>query len=136
MPPKKKANIVKEEAQATESQPEQQLEAPAEPARPNPALEHSDTLYFATGDIALYVGGLDDEEPAVVFRVDKAFLVRHSSVLAAKFGSLADPGTRKKRYDGVPLIALDDNYDSFEDLLRFMYNPACVDAPCAVQVYN
>ena len=87
MPPKKKANTVKEEAQAAENQLEEPLAAPEAEAPARTDLKRSETLYFTAGDIALCVGNPDDENTSesVVFRVDKVFLARHSSVLAAMY---------------------------------------------------
>ena len=55
-----------------------------------------------------------------MFRLDKVFLTRHSSVLAALFKSPAE------LYDDVPLFALEDDAEVMEDLFKFVYNPACV----------
>ena len=130
MPPRKRAHVVKAETQANEipvavpAQPEQQQpDAHVEPRPEEPNLVRHETLYLAVGDIAL--SAVDAHGvPSVVFRVDKAFLARHSSVFATLFGSSSASGERERQYDGVPLISLPDDSDTLEDLLSFMYNPA------------
>ena len=142
MPPKKKVQTIKMESEgdidmsigpvvvpepqvgASERQPDA-----AGPALPEANVVRAAGLYFAAGDIV--ISTRDDAEPEdthrVAFRVDKAFLARHSQVFATKFQSLLAPDTPNlERYDGVPLLVTDDNSEHFEDLLKFMYNPACV----------
>ena len=100
----------------------------AGPALPETNVVRAAGLYFAAGDIV--ISTRDDAEPEdtprVAFRVYKAFLARHSEVFATMFQSLLAPDTPQERYDGVPLLATNDNSSHFEDLLKFMYNPACV----------
>ena len=132
MPPKKKVKAEAEPAAThAQAQPEPQAVPPevlAEVVAPEPNVVRSSKFYFATGDVVLSAWDTEDRDskPRTVFRVDKAFLSRHSSVLAAQLQSAPVPGTQRQLYDGVPLITLEDWRDDVEDLLSFMYNPACV----------
>ena len=78
-------------------------------------------LYYPDGDVAL---SISDGRGQHIFRVDRIFLSRHSSVFAGMF-TLPFSSTCNELYDGVPLIRLvDDDVDGIIDLLQFMYDPS------------
>ena len=96
------------------------------PEHPRRSVRHA-SLYLPDGDIALSLEGEDEDGPILhIYRVDKVFLARQSAVFAGMFSLPSIPGGNEN-YNGVPLVALTgDDPKGMEDILKFMYNPACV----------
>ncbi|KAI0069785.1 hypothetical protein K474DRAFT_1564560, partial [Panus rudis PR-1116 ss-1] len=82
-------------------------------------------LYFQDGDIALAVP-ISTEGSQRVFKVDKVYLTRNSSVFADMADMFSAPQSNigvNETYDGVPLVELSDDADDWEMMLSVLYYP-------------
>lgn len=86
-----------------------------------PELEtvHHPTLYLQDGDIAL--SAKDAHGTLYIFRVDKVFLKRHSSIFADMFALPLSTG-EKEEYDGIPTVHLSDDATELADMLQALYH--------------
>ena len=75
------------------------------------------------GDIVLSLRGPEGSTGRILYRVDKVILSRQSIVFAGLFSIPYDQAVNQK-FDGLPLIALDDEFEPMGRLLRFMYDPS------------
>ena len=99
-------------------------------------VEH-ETLYFPDGDVALSLEDTDGDGPFLrMYRVDKIYLTRHSPIFSGLF-SLPSV-SHVEIYNGVPIVGLTgDNPVALEEVLRFIYYPACVPSPsCLVLTFD
>ena len=92
------------------------------------AIRHP-TLYFGDGDIVLAIelrkSSKTKKATDTVYRVDKIFLARQSTVFADMLKLPPSPSGTNDEYDGVPMVRLVEDYPTaFEDVLKFIYNAA------------
>ena len=74
------------------------------------------------GDVVLSLRGPEGSTGRILYRVDKVILSRQSIVFAGLFSFPCNQAVNQK-FDGLPLIALDDEFEPMGRLLRFMYDP-------------
>lgn len=86
--------------------------------------QHSETLYFASGDICLSapLARTWKSPPAIglIFRVHRFTLSLHSPVFRGMFALPEQPGVNET-YDGVILVQMPDSAEDIEDLLDAFY---------------
>ena len=99
-----------------------------------PQLENFKTtdFWFPDGNIILSAVQVDSTS-AVLFRVHKSLLARHSTFFADLFSLPAEPTsaadlnmyTSKSEYQGLPIVPLHDPAEEVEALLKAVYDPTC-----------
>lgn len=92
----------------------------------NPRTVHHPTLWLSDGNIVLTAVSMTTKD-TVAFRVHKSVLSRSSTVFNDMF-SLEN--NEAEKFDGLPLVAMPDDAEDVESLLKALYDPWC--AVCAV----
>jgi hypothetical protein len=82
-------------------------------------VKSHESLYFTDGDIVLL--SLPKDNFVTAFKVDKVFLLRSSPVFKDML-SLPSPDDIEK-YDGVPLVRLQDEAGHLFSFLTALYDP-------------
>lgn len=87
--------------------------------------QHSESLYFASGDICLsapYAQALESSSSAygLIFRVHRFTLSLHSPVFRDMFDLPEQPGANEL-YDDVALVQMPDSAEDVEALLYAFY---------------
>ncbi|KAK7000690.1 BTB domain-containing protein [Favolaschia claudopus] len=81
-------------------------------------------FYIEDGNIVL-VADSEKDQCAVLFRLHKSILMKHSTVFADMFSMPSPPNVEK--YDNVPLVKMaGDDADALRDFMKLLYNPECI----------
>jgi len=86
-------------------------------------IKKSTLIYYQDGDITI-LSLPNDENIITAFKVDKIYLSRNSTV----FGRMVrlPLAETSERYDGVPLVRLQDTAQQLEDFLSALYDSGYV----------
>jgi hypothetical protein len=86
-------------------------------------FERHSTAYFPDGDIVL-CARRKSFDTLCMFRVDRVYLTRNSSVFRDMLSVSSPPGhgDTPEMYDGVPVIRLPDDADDLGNVLGLLYN--------------
>lgn len=108
------------------------MEPPPSNKRSRPGEEHGpprivecEDLSFADGTIILRVYS-PEKHIYNMFRVHKSILSTNSGVLSALFGPSRQTNlleSSSEKYDGLPVMDMQDNAKDLEDFLRALYIP-------------
>ena len=86
-------------------------------------IEKSTSIYHAHGDIAI-LSLPNDEGVITAFKIDKIYLSRNSAVFEGMVGLPSMEESEK--FDGVPLVRLQDTAEQLGDFLEALYDSGYV----------
>lgn len=94
-------------------------------ARNSRQVQRHPSIYFNDGDVILAAATHTARNTVQVFRVSKYLLSRNSHFFRAMF-SLPQPrliGLEDEKYDGVPVVPMQDAAEDLAVLLDVLHNP-------------
>ena len=82
------------------------------------------TFYFPHGDLVIQ-SAEDADGHSVLFRVNKSVFAFNSPVFADMFDLPSNPEAQDT-HDGAPVVPLTETAEELAELIRALYDPACV----------